>query len=1242
MRVLAIRGKNLASIAGGFSIDFTAEPLAEAGLFAISGPTGAGKSTLLDALCLALYHETPRLSLAGENGVFVPDPSGAAITHGDPRTLIRRGCAEGHAEVDFVGVDGNGWRARWEVHRARGRRDGRWQNPRTSLTRIDSGEVVAAQTSETAKEVVQRIGLTFDQFRRAVLLAQNDFAALLKAKQNERADLLQALTSTEIFEAVSRAAHRRCAEAGAELALLREKLQLISPLSPDARSSREDEARLLQAQLYSLEAALADLQIELKWHQDLKARREDERRALEELKAAQAHRLVSEIQRVRDEQLAELAKLEVPFKTAMEAALALKEAEQCLSDAVRASDEAVSCETAAKLRLDEAASAAVIAQEALVRAQPAIEQARFLDQSIFGQTAAQAELQAQSQQLEGERLTAQANLADLRQHESVLRRDIDRFAEWARAHPALGMLGDAWVEVGAGLEELAHLLQARPERESILVDCSRASSEASERTSKAFSEVELARAALEEATRSRDKMRHELLEFEGSSFAAELEAHVSHRERLDTLSRLLNRWSDAFASVRTLESSLQELTKEHQEHLDLCQRGAKQLADARSKHEGASSALERVSLRLDAHTARLREQLKHGQPCLVCGSLEHPLSEDDDSAARVVLEELRATHTEALAALRNAELRLSATESRRDFLDERCTEAQRQTSIARATLDGAAAEFMSAADASLATSPPASDDMVAWREVLEAEVQAWQAHKDALAAKAALRQQLQRDERSAQEACDELQRQLESVGQLWAQAKHECVTSGGALLLAEDRLKAADEEIARVTAWLSTYLPLEPLRTWDASASLLRDWREGLPLQRAASAAAQHLVGLEERIRHALGQVSKMEEDGVAVRGRLERIRGELDSLRAARAQALHEPDVDAFERNAREAELAARHHVESARSLLASMQGARAEAQFTVKERAARLELLSGHEAQARQALENAFSARAPRIADLAPQIESLEAALNEIPSDLGDRLEAWQASDRLLEQRSAVHRRCAELREALETSPGSLREQVSVDEDLRIAREKQEELAEARTRVRIVLEQDDVSREACRQHLAEIEERSRQAARWQQLDQLIGSANGAKFKSYAQQFVLEVLLEHANLHLERLAPRYRLIRGQESLTILIADRDFAEELRSVHSLSGGESFLVSLALALGLASLSSERVRVESLFIDEGFGSLDAETLNVAMEALDRLQAEGRRIGVISHVHDMAERIGTQIRVVPSGNGSSRVEVC
>lgn len=162
-----------------------------------------------------------------------------------------------------------------------------------------------------------------------------------------------------------------------------------------------------------------------------------------------------------------------------------------------------------------------------------------------------------------------------------------------------------------------------------------------------------------------------------------------------------------------------------------------------------------------------------------------------------------------------------------------------------------------------------------------------------------------------------------------------------------------------------------------------------------------------------------------------------------------------------------------------------------------------------------------------------------------------------------------------------------------------------------------------------------------WSQLNELIGAADGKKFRNYAQQTTLDVLLAYANRHLHELSRRYRLQRIQGTLALMVIDQDMGDEQRSVHSLSGGESFLVSLALALGLASLSSNRVKVESLFIDEGFGSLDADTLRIAMDALDGLQSLGRKVGVISHVQEMTERIAVKISVQRTAGGRSVVAV-
>jgi exonuclease SbcC len=189
--------------------------------------------------------------------------------------------------------------------------------------------------------------------------------------------------------------------------------------------------------------------------------------------------------------------------------------------------------------------------------------------------------------------------------------------------------------------------------------------------------------------------------------------------------------------------------------------------------------------------------------------------------------------------------------------------------------------------------------------------------------------------------------------------------------------------------------------------------------------------------------------------------------------------------------------------------------------------------------------------------------------------------------------------------------------------------------------IQQDTVNKQKIGKLLKAIEAKALVVENWAKLNDIIGSADGKKFRQIAQEYTLDVLLSYANIHLEMLSKRYLLQRIPDTLGLQVLDQDMGNEIRTVFSLSGGESFLVSLALALGLASLSSSRMQVESLFIDEGFGSLDPTTLNVAMDALERLHNQGKKVGVISHVQEMTERIPVRINVSKQNSGRSKVEV-
>ncbi|MBR6625651.1 MAG: hypothetical protein IKL01_05545, partial [Mailhella sp.] len=199
-----------------------------------------------------------------------------------------------------------------------------------------------------------------------------------------------------------------------------------------------------------------------------------------------------------------------------------------------------------------------------------------------------------------------------------------------------------------------------------------------------------------------------------------------------------------------------------------------------------------------------------------------------------------------------------------------------------------------------------------------------------------------------------------------------------------------------------------------------------------------------------------------------------------------------------------------------------------------------------------------------------------------------------------------------------------------------RQEELGARRER----LTSNEQNRKGVLQKKKQRDAQEKVCRRWADLNELIGSADGKKFRNYAQELTFRVLIGHANRQLSAMTDRYLLVQDpEEALALAVIDRYQADAIRTSRNLSGGESFLVSLSLALGLARMASRNVRVDSVFLDEGFGTLDEEALNMALDMLSSLREQGKTIGIISHVQTIRERIGTQIHVEPSGNGRSRL---
>ncbi len=190
----------------------------------------------------------------------------------------------------------------------------------------------------------------------------------------------------------------------------------------------------------------------------------------------------------------------------------------------------------------------------------------------------------------------------------------------------------------------------------------------------------------------------------------------------------------------------------------------------------------------------------------------------------------------------------------------------------------------------------------------------------------------------------------------------------------------------------------------------------------------------------------------------------------------------------------------------------------------------------------------------------------------------------------------------------------------------------------IKSALAENEKLKEKQGQSILTIQAQQKECERWDDLHALIGSSDGKKFRNFAQGLTFELMTRHANQQLMKMTDRYLLMRDvSQPLELNVIDNYQAGEIRSTKNLSGGESFIVSLALALGLSQMASRTVRVDSLFLDEGFGTLDEDTLETALATLAGLRQDGKLIGVISHVPALKERIGTQIQVIPETGGQS-----
>ncbi|MFU2931337.1 AAA family ATPase [Pseudomonas paraeruginosa] len=1209
MKILAIRLKNLASLGGEQEIDFTREPLSSAGLFAITGPTGAGKSTVLDALCLALFGSAPRLESTSTTSK-VPDGRNE-LSSNDERNLLRRGCASGYAEVDFVGIDGRRYRARWETRRARDKVDGQLQASRQSLQDLDSRQMLAAnKKSEFREQLEQKLGLNFAQFTRAVLLAQSEFSAFLKANDNDRGALLEKLTDTGLYSQLSKAAYQRASLADEQRKQLEQRLEGSLPLAEQARTELESTlANHTQARQQE-QQALQRLENQQQWFLE-------ERRLA--LSCEQAQRQLAEARHAWDGLAAERETLQQLERLAPVRGL-LQRLEQLGQDLLLSQEQhrqQSQRHTAGSERLLQLQSQLHEARQRQAAAESTLREAQGPLREAF-------QLEAEASRLERtlseqQTLHRQSNERHAQQCEAIQRLESERqrsaeeqtqLRAALQQSSALATLGDAWPTQQGQFAAFLQRRQRSAESRALLPELEN---------------------ALAQAAEPLGQLQEKWVALHGSDtddLAARLDELRQQTSGLEQSQALYKEWQQGLGRradlVRRLAELGQRLVAQEQQLLELKQQGsqcAEQVKAAEQALHLTRELLQRQRLARSASVEQLRAGLVEGEACPVCGSQEHPyhhperllaaLGEADDqeqARAEQALEQQRGALGDLRERYSSQREKLNQSRHEQQELTEQLAALDRQ--LGQWTLPGELLRLEPAAQ--LEWLGTRLDELAEQRQhsqqdfdrLIARQRQAQQLRQQLRAAEATL-QQRQQALHEQQQRCEHLRQQVEEDDQ-------------------QLRLLLSAEHWQR---WQDA-----PEPTFQALAQAIEQRRHQ---QDRLLQVEQQLQELERRGDELQWQLKQNDEQRSQARQAEEQTQAELAGLRGRLGAHLgrHTRAQD-WQQALENAVQAAQATVETLQAPLDTLR----EEQLRLGEALEHLQHQQSRQQEERQRLQADWQAWREGQENLDDsRLDALLALPDAQARQWREHLQ--QLQEEITRQRTLEAERQEQLQQHRRQRPELDHE--ALEDILRQQRERLAASEQAYLDAYSQLQADNQRREQSQALLAELEQARAEFRRWGRLNELIGSSSGDKFRRIAQGYNLDLLVQHSNVQLRQLARRYRLQRGGSELGLLVVDTEMGDELRSVYSLSGGETFLISLALALGLASMASSKLRIESLFIDEGFGSLDPESLQLAMDALDNLQAQGRKVAVISHVQEMHERIPVQVRVQREGNGMSSLKV-
>lgn len=1213
MKVLRLSFRNLNSLAGDWDIDFTHPDYVSSGIFAITGPTGAGKTTILDAICLALYGQTPRLG---------------RITQSDNEIMSRQ-TGECFAEVEFETARGR-FRCHWSQHRSRKLADGQLQQPRHEIAAAGSGLILESKLKAVAGKVEDVTGMDFDRFTRSMLLAQGGFAAFLQAGPDERAPILEQITGTAIYSRISIKVHECTTEQRKKLETLRQDLDGMQFLTPEAL----EELHRVQAEKHleerALSAALHEIREAQAWKEridlleDEIVQLEKDRLSFEEQKAAAAPELECLVQAARAVALeGEFAKVTAVRKQHQDEQTELTNAKEMLPGLQQEFQAAVDTLEKAELELGKARDDQQSESE-LIR------KTRALDLKI-----AEADSRLQGMLADSEAIKRQGcdHRTALAEYEGEMQRAgrlLDDSVAYLNGH-----LMDATLsEELTGLEQQLKMLKS--------VDL-----QYSERRNK----LELQASAIKNAEQTLQQASTHWAEASQAAKEVEKQLEVLQAARETLLQgRELSSWREDAEKLSIRQNHLENLTDrvarigETREKLGVLQVKLDDLEMKRQGHVGQEEDLVReYGLRADVNRQlqekivllnRVRDfegerpHLVDGAPCPLCGALEHPYAAGNLpklDEAQQELDKARAAYNDVSERLSRVRLDLVGVIKEIEQANRAQLECRERQDLDEAYCTDAFTELAVAVDSSQREAV-ISCELKSCRMVLNScrEVirEAEGKDKELLKAKTA--------HETAKDALN-----------LHDKARHTAELHSRAVVSEQGRLTfecdALQNDLDRIQAEAERAVErygckdITPENADGLFAVLTTRRRDFIQRMQDKERLDKALADLDGKKRQELALLAAVENNLTGMGERLTVCIAQRDNLAGQRKELFGERNPDSEEKR-----------LNAVLALAGTRRDEALQAQNSVQNK------LGGLEQQLHK-LTGSITLRTTQLLELesALHVRMSEAGFADETAFLLARL-PQKHFDELSRLADALQRNELEIRTRRQDRAVALQQEFDkklseksleqIKEENSVTTAQLSGLQKAIGGIEQQLQTHAEQQQRQQYRLQALEKQKTECDRWERLHVLIGSSDGKKFRNFAQGLTFELMVAHANRQLQKMSDRYILVRDNSApLELNVIDNYQAGEIRSTKNLSGGESFIASLALSLGLSSMASRNVRVDSLFLDEGFGTLDEDALETALETLSGLQQEGKLIGIISHVLALKERIGTRIQVEAGSSGRS-----